>query len=102
MVALDSLYAMLARPVQRAITRKRVVDQTEHIDAIHADSHEAPQSQLPPHLERRRQTDRRINPRPGRDDRRGQARRLQAQKQAEEEAEKEALDSPLPRIDIDV
>lgn len=48
MVALDSLYAMLARPVQRVVTRKRVVDQTEHIDAIHADSHEAPQSQLRP------------------------------------------------------
>ncbi|MCG9713781.1 hypothetical protein L1D32_11275 [Shewanella insulae] len=98
MVALDSLYAMLARPVQRVVKRKRVVDQTEHIDPIHADSHEAPQSQLPPHLERRRQGDRRINPRPGREDRRGQARRQQAQKQAEEEA----LDSPLPHIDIDV
>ncbi len=98
MVALDSLYAMLARPVKQVVKRKRVVEQTEHTDPIHADSHEAPQSQLPPHLERRRHGERRINSRPGREDRRGQARRQQAQKQAEEEP----LGSPLPRIDIDV
>ena len=98
MVDLDSLYAMLARPIQQVVKRKRVVEQTEHTDPIHSDSHEAPQSQLPPHLERRRRGDRRISSRPGREDRRGQARREQVQKQAKEEA----LDSPLPHIDIDV
>ena len=94
MVALDSLYAMLARPVVQVEKRKRVVEQTENIDNIHADSHEAPQSQLPPHLERRRHLERRTT---SRGDRRGKAKKEEEQKLPEE-----VISSPLPHIDIDV
>lgn len=95
MISLDSVYAMLARPVIQVSKRKRIVEQTEHIEAIHADSHEAPQAQLPPHLERRKQKERRANPR---GDRRGRAHR----KAQEQRAQDEAMSSPLPRIDIEV
>ncbi|WP_110457564.1 hypothetical protein [Shewanella algidipiscicola] len=95
MISLDSVYAMLARPVVQITKRKRIVEQTENIEAIHADSHEAPQSQLPPHLERRKKEERRANPR---GDRRGRAHR----KAQEQRAQDEALSSPLPHIDIDV
>lgn len=47
-MGLDSIYAMLARPVQALSTRKRNVNKVSLTDAIHPDSHEAPQSQLPP------------------------------------------------------
>jgi hypothetical protein len=95
MVALDSLYAMLARPVVQVDKRKRIVQQTENIDNIHADSHEAPQSQLPPNLERRRHLERRTT---SRGDRRKNSNK-EEQQQAQEE---EVLSSPLPHIDIDV
>ncbi|QYJ85816.1 hypothetical protein K0I73_16880 [Shewanella mesophila] len=95
MVALDSLYAMLARPVVKVDKRKRVVEQTEDIDSIHADSHEAPQSQLPPHLERRRHLERRTT---SRGDRRGKAKKEEEQQKIQEEV----ISSPLPHIDIDV
>ncbi|QSX41156.1 hypothetical protein [Shewanella cyperi] len=50
MVGLDSIYAMLAKPVQAIRENKRVVEQLDKDTAIAADSHEAPQSQLPPKI----------------------------------------------------
>jgi hypothetical protein len=47
-MGLDSIYAMLARPVQAFTNRRRNVNKVTLSDEIHADSHEAPQSQLPP------------------------------------------------------
>ncbi|MGI2104166.1 hypothetical protein ACRN9A_03225 [Shewanella frigidimarina] len=47
-MSIDSIYAMLARPVQAVSERKRIVEQVKQVSAINADSHEAPQSQLPP------------------------------------------------------
>lgn len=100
MVGLDSLYAMLARPVPPVIKHKRVVEQTEYIKGIAADSHEAPQSQLPPSLERRHAIeDRRDSPR---GDRRGQKEKEKEQEEELAKAQQEAIDSPLPHIDIDV
>ena len=63
MMGLDSLYAMLARPVQTVSQPKRVVEQVKSSHELAADSHESPQSQLPPKLERR--------PNPQEDRRRG-------------------------------
>lgn len=53
MSGLDSIYAMLAQPVKAVLNPKRVVDQVHSATANAPDSHEAPQSQLPPTLERR-------------------------------------------------
>ncbi|ABE53638.1 conserved hypothetical protein [Shewanella denitrificans OS217] len=47
-MGLDSIYAMLARPVQALYNRKRNVNKVSLTDDIHPDSHESPQSQLPP------------------------------------------------------
>jgi len=59
MVGLDSIYAMLAKPVQAIRENKRVVEQLDKDTAIAADSHEAPQSQLPPKITQdRRKADR--------------------------------------------
>ncbi|RTR29255.1 hypothetical protein [Shewanella atlantica] len=100
MVGLDSLYAMLARPIPAVIKRKRVVEETEYIKGIAADSHEAPQSQLPPNLERRHAIeDRRGSPR---GDRRGQTEKEEERKKELAKAQQEAIESPLPHIDIDV
>ncbi|AZG71777.1 hypothetical protein [Shewanella livingstonensis] len=49
-MSIDSIYAMLARPVQAVSERKRIVEQVKKASAISADSHEAPQSQLPPSI----------------------------------------------------
>ena len=95
MIGLDSLYAMLARPVQASIKRKRIVEEADNSSGIAEDSHEAPQSQLPPNLERRHT----------REDRRGTSRgdRRRRSKQGEEsKADITSLTSPLPHIDIDV
>lgn len=51
MSGLDSLYAMLAQPVKPVFTPKRVVDQVSGATANAPDSHETPQSQLPPTFE---------------------------------------------------
>lgn len=70
MSGLDSLYAMLAQPVKAVLHPKRVVDQVSSTTANAPDSHESPQSQLPPTLEgrdtrvredRRKQSDARRN-----------------------------------------
>ncbi|GIU19152.1 hypothetical protein [Shewanella glacialipiscicola] len=53
MSGLDSIYAMLAQPVKAVLHPKRVVDQVNSATANAADSHESPQSQLPPTLEGR-------------------------------------------------
>lgn len=50
MSGLDSLYAMLAQPVKSVLTPKRIVDQVSSATANAPDSHETPQSQLPPTL----------------------------------------------------
>ncbi|QDE29596.1 MULTISPECIES: hypothetical protein [Shewanella] len=47
-MSIDSIYAMLARPVQAVSEHKRIVKQVSNVSPISADSHEAPQSQLPP------------------------------------------------------
>ena len=47
-MSIDSIYAMLARPVQAVSEYKRIVKQVSNVSPISADSHEAPQSQLPP------------------------------------------------------
>lgn len=63
MISLDSVYAMLARPPLREIKQKDGVKPVNNSAAITADSHEQPQAQLPPHLERREsREDRRKNP----------------------------------------
>ncbi|MGI2205549.1 hypothetical protein ACROAH_16985 [Shewanella oncorhynchi] len=51
MSGLDSIYAMLAQPVKAVFHPKRVVDQVSSASANAPDSHETPQSQLPPTLE---------------------------------------------------
>ncbi|WP_372872366.1 hypothetical protein [Shewanella sp.] len=48
MSGLDSIYAMLAAPVKATLERRRRVKQLDNDTAIDKDSHEAPQSQLPP------------------------------------------------------
>ncbi|AUD58097.1 MAG: hypothetical protein KJ856_20045 [Gammaproteobacteria bacterium] len=53
MSGLDSIYAMLAQPVKAVLHPKRVVDQVSSATANAPDSHETPQSQLPPTLEGR-------------------------------------------------
>lgn len=53
MSGLDSIYAMLAQPVKAVFHPKRVVDQVSSASANAPDSHETPQSQLPPALESR-------------------------------------------------
>ena len=96
MIGLDSLYAMLARPIQASIKRKRIVEETENSSGITEDSHEAPQSQLPPDLERRHVfQDRR---RGARGDRRKRAKLTDDGS----EINKGKLESLLPHIDIDV
>ncbi|QYJ75746.1 MULTISPECIES: hypothetical protein [Shewanella] len=50
MSGLDSIYAMLARPVKATLERSRRVKQLDNDTAIDKDSHEAPQSQLPPDI----------------------------------------------------
>lgn len=63
MISLDSVYAMLARPPLREIKQKKGVKPVDSSAAIAADSHEQPQAQLPPHLERRQsREDRRKTP----------------------------------------
>ena len=100
MVGLDSLYAMLARPIQRSIERKRLmVEETNNTASIAADDHGAPQSQLPQSLNRRKSSEDRR-----RSDRRGAP---ESKEETEDEtnkdlAEHEAVNSPLPRIDIDI
>ena len=96
MIGLDSLYAMLARPVQASIKRKRIVEETENSSGITEDSHEAPQSQLPPDLERRHIFQDRRSRAHG--DRRKQEKRTDD----ESKINKGKLESLLPHIDIDV
>ncbi|MFT5235416.1 MAG: hypothetical protein ACI90A_000779 [Shewanella sp.] len=96
MIGLDSLYAMLARPVQASIKRKRIVEETENSSGITEDSHEAPQSQLPPDLERRHV----IGDRRGGSS--GDRRQRDNQTDDELDTNAEPLTSPLPHIDIDV
>ncbi|QFU20721.1 hypothetical protein FM038_001750 [Shewanella eurypsychrophilus] len=102
MVGLDSLYAMLARPVRPTIKRKRlIVEETDSSTGIAEDAHEAPQSKLPQSLERRQsQQDRRENEYRG--DRRGASEKEQQDENKRKLAENEAVNSPLPRIDIDI
>ncbi|MCL2919982.1 hypothetical protein [Shewanella litorisediminis] len=50
MSGLDSIYAMLARPVKATMERRRRVKELDNDTAIDKDSHEAPQSQLPPDI----------------------------------------------------
>ncbi|BCV38332.1 MULTISPECIES: hypothetical protein [Shewanella] len=52
-MGLDSIYAMLARPVKAVFQPKREVEQVKTSSAIAPDSHEAPQSQLPPEIDKR-------------------------------------------------
>ncbi|WP_299571653.1 hypothetical protein [uncultured Shewanella sp.] len=47
-MSLDSIYAIVARPPRQVDGVKRNVKKVSDSDSISADSHEAPQSQLPP------------------------------------------------------
>jgi hypothetical protein len=62
-MSIDSIYAMLARPVQAVRERKRIVEQVKNASAISADSHEAPQSQLPPNITHKMPMQRQETPR---------------------------------------
>lgn len=56
MSGLDSIYAMLATPKRATSDKKRRVERVNTTSAISADSHEAPQSQLPPVNTQRKHT----------------------------------------------
>lgn len=97
MVGLDSLYAMLARPIQPSIKRKKLmVEETDSSTGIAADEHETPQSKLPQTLDRRQNSEDR------RESFRGDRRKTQDEDLDLIQAEREAIHSPLPKIDIDV
>ncbi|WP_153914477.1 hypothetical protein [Shewanella sp. TC10] len=49
-MSLDSIYAITARPPRQVDGVKRNVKKVSDSDSISADSHEAPQSQLPPEI----------------------------------------------------
>ena len=61
-MGLDSLYAMLARPVKAVLEPKRVVEQVQTSHELAPDSHESPQSQLPPKVDTKQQSSDRRNP----------------------------------------
>jgi hypothetical protein len=87
---------MLARPVQASIKRKRIVEETENSSGITEDSHEAPQSQLPPDLERRHIfQDRRSGAH-------GDRRKQEKQTDDKSAINSGKLESLLPACDIDV
>lgn len=77
-MGLDSIYAMTAVPARSALEKKRIVEQVKKGDAIHSDSHETPQSQLPPKTEARK-------PRKG------------ERRKSEEEAEKPRVDRRMSK-----
>ena len=56
MISLDSVYAMLAKPVTAKVKAKKKIKPMDASSAINADSQERPQTQLPDHLERRSAT----------------------------------------------
>lgn len=95
MIGLDSLYAMLARPVQASIKRRRIVEKTDNSSEIAEDSHESPQSQLPPNLEHRQTNEDRRDTLYG-------SQQQAAQADEELKTNKEQVVSTLPHIDIDV
>ncbi|MCH1931938.1 hypothetical protein L9G16_17305 [Shewanella sp. A25] len=51
MSGLDSYYAMIAQPARAVFQPKRIVDQVSGTTSNGSDSHETPQSQLPPKLD---------------------------------------------------
>ncbi len=107
-MGLDSIYAMTAVPARAAIENKRIVEQVKKGDAIHSDSHEAPQSQLPPKTEskkprkgeRRKNNDEANKPRVDRRMNKGRRKG-----EGDEDTVKQSLsqdDSPFEHIDITV
>ena len=112
MISLDSVYAMLAKPATSKIKSKQQVNKVDNGAAIAADSHEAPQAQLPPHLERRTSTDdRRKNQQiayhldPNLERRKVSRRDNSAHKDQDSSLEQSSADMPESihtRIDIDV
>lgn len=116
MISLDSVYAMLARPALAKVKPKLQVKKIDNSARIAADSHEAPQSQLPPHLERRTSTDDRRKEQqiayqldPSLERRKGPRRENPAQKESEQKQKsaqkrqnREDSESFHTRIDIDV
>ncbi|ABV89131.1 hypothetical protein [Shewanella pealeana] len=114
MISLDSVYAMLAKPVTSKLKSKQQVKKIDNSAAITADSHEAPQAQLPPHLERRTSTDdRRKNQKiayrldQNLERRKGPRRDKPEQKDKEQASSLEQKSEDIPesihtRIDIDV
>ncbi|GIU11611.1 MULTISPECIES: hypothetical protein [unclassified Shewanella] len=114
MISLDSVYAMLAKPATSKLKTKQQVKKIDNSAAIAPDSHEAPQAQLPPHLERRTSTDdRRKNQQiayqldPNLERRKGPRRDKSEQKNNEQESSLEQTSKQTPesthtRIDIDV
>ncbi|PKG75687.1 hypothetical protein CXF83_01465 [Shewanella sp. Choline-02u-19] len=108
MISLDSVYAMLARPPLREIKQKNGVKPVDNSAAIAADSHEQPQSQLPPNLERRQsREERRKNPpglyqlEPTLERRKNYVEDRRDDEERHSPADKED-DSPFPHIDINI
>lgn len=104
-MGLDSIYAMTAVPARSALEKKRIVEQVKKGDAIHSDSHETPQSQLPPKTEARkpRKGERRKNEEET-DKPRVDRRMSKGRREGEEEDTQEQKitndDSPFEHIDV--
>ena len=91
---LDSIYSMLSTPVRLVSHRKRIVDRVDDSSEIAADSHEAPQSQLPPTLGKHTSiTDNKVDP--IMED--GQHEYI-----TDDEAPLKELKVPVKRIDVEV
>ncbi|MCE9786532.1 hypothetical protein [Shewanella chilikensis] len=100
MMGLDSIYAMLARPVKAVFQPKREVEQVKTSSAIAPDSHEAPQSQLPPEIDKRERIgDRRKEQKGFARERRKHNRRQEDEERDESRAQEEGKGQI---IDIDV
>ncbi|MCL1059770.1 hypothetical protein L2729_17505 [Shewanella gelidimarina] len=108
MISLDSVYAMLARPPLREIKQKNGVKPVDNSAAIAADSHEQPQSQLPPNLERRQSREERRKTPPGLyqlEPRLERRKNYVEDRRDDEERHSPADqedDSPFPHIDINI
>ncbi|MCL1050839.1 hypothetical protein L2755_14570 [Shewanella abyssi] len=108
MISLDSVYAMLARPPVREIKQKNGVKPVDNSAAIAADSHEQPQTKLPPNLERRQsREDRRKNPvdlcqlEPSLERRNNDAEDRRDDEERHTPPDNED-DSPFPHIDVNI
>ncbi|MCK8046614.1 hypothetical protein MSG37_17135 [Shewanella sp. 1CM18E] len=111
-MSLDSIYAMLAKPVIAKVKAKRKVKQLTASAEITADNHAPQQPQLPEHLERRankedrrKQQDLAYPLDPSLERRKGPTtdrRQAGALQENEDKTESEQLESTHTKIDINV